>query len=63
MDFHQNLVCALILWRSDLGLLGNFLQILTELSARDAPIFLFSDDSLSNCQEILTKLGTCIDMK
>ena len=32
-----NLVCALILWKSGLGLLmGKFRQILTELSARDA---------------------------
>ena len=34
--FSPNLVCALILWRSGLGLLmGKFLQILIELSARD----------------------------
>ena len=37
--------------------------MLTELSARDTPIFLFTDDNLSKCQGILTKLGTCIDMK
>ena len=43
--------------------LGKFRQILTELSARDTPIFLFPDDHLSKCQGILTKLGTCIDMK
>ena len=64
MDFHQNLVCALILWRSGLGLLmGKFRQILTELSAPDMPIFLSPDDNLSKCQRILTKLDTCIDMK
>ena len=34
-----------------------------ELSARDTPIFLFPEDNLSKCQGILTKLGTCIDMK
>ena len=62
--FSPNLVCALILWRSALVLLmGKFRQILTELSARDMPIFSFPDDNLSKCQGILTKLGTCIDMK
>ena len=59
-----NLVCALILWRSGLGLLmGKFRQILTEISARDTPILLFPDDNLSKCQWILTKLGTYTDMK
>ena len=62
--FSPNLVCALILWRSGLGLLiGKFRQILMEFSARDTPIFLFPDDNLRKCQGILTKLGTCIDMK
>ena len=62
--FSPNLVCALILWRSGLGLLmGKFSQILTELSAWDTPIFSFPDDNLSTCQGILTKIGTCIDMK
>ena len=47
-----------------LGLLiGKFRQILMELSARDKPIFLFLGDNLSKYQGILTKLGTCIDMK
>ena len=51
---------------------GHFRQILTELSARDAPIFSFPDDNLSKCQGILTKLekrqliftklGMCIDI-
>ena len=27
------------------------------------PIFSFPDDNLSKCQGIITKLGTCIDMK
>ena len=46
--FPPNLVCALILWRSGLGLLmGKFHQILTELSAPDRPIFSFSGDNLS----------------
>ena len=40
--FSPNLVCALILWRSDLGLLmGKFRQIFMELFARDTPIFSF----------------------
>ena len=62
--FSPNLVCALILWRSGLGLLkGKFLSNFDRLSARDTPIFLFPDDSLSNHQGILNKLGTCINMK
>ena len=40
--------CALILWRSVLGLLmGKLRQIFTELSARDTPIFSFLDNNLS----------------
>ena len=42
--------------------MGKFCQIFMELSARDMPIFLFTDDNLSKCQGILTKLGTCIDI-
>ena len=46
--FSPNLVCALILWISGLGLLmGKFRQIFTELSARDTPTFLCPDDNLS----------------
>ena len=60
--FSPNLVCALILWRSGLGLLmGKFRQFLTELSARDTPIFSFLDYNLSKLQGIFTKLGMCID--
>ena len=43
--------------------MGKFCQTLTELSAGDTPIFLFPEDNLSKCQGILTKLGTCIDIK
>ena len=43
--------------------MGKFRQIFTELSARDMPIFLFSDDNLSKYQGILTKLAICIDIK
>ena len=50
--FSPNLVCVLILWRSGLGLLmGKFCQILTEISARDTPIFLFPDDNLGKHQQ------------
>ena len=56
-------LCALILWRSGLGLLmGKFRQIFTELSARDTPIFMFLDDNFSKHQWIFTKLGMCIDI-
>ena len=43
--------------------MGEFRQILTELSAGDTPIFSFPDDNLCKCQGIVTKLGTCIDIK
>ena len=43
--------------------MGKFHQILTELAARDMPIFSFLDDNLSKCQWIFTNFGTCIDMK
>ena len=42
--------------------MGKFCQFLTELSARDIPIFPFPDDNLSKCQWIFTKLGMCIDI-
>ena len=59
--FSPNLVCALILWRSGLGLLmGKFHQFFTELSGRDLPIFLFLDDNLSKRKWIFSKLGMCI---
>ena len=46
-----------------LGLLmGKFRQILTELSARDMPIFSFLDDNLIKRKWIFTKLGMCIDI-
>ena len=42
--FSQNLVCALILWSSALGLLmGKFHQFMTELSAKDTSIFSSQD--------------------
>ena len=43
-------------------LMGKVCQILTELSARDMPIFSFLYDNLSKCQGILTKLDTWIDL-
>ena len=42
--------------------MGNFRQILMELSARDTPIFSFPDDNLSKHQRTFTKLGMCIDI-
>ena len=46
--FSPNLLYALTLRRSGLGLLmGKFRQIFTEFSARDTPIFSFPDDNLS----------------
>ena len=42
--------------------MGKFCQFLTELSARDTPIFSFPDDNLSKHQWIFTKLGMCIDI-
>ena len=43
--------------------MGKFCQIFTELPAQDTLVFSFPDDNLSQCQGILTKHGTCIDMK
>ena len=43
--------------------MGKFRQILMELSAGDTPIFLFPDNILSKYQGVLTKLGTCINIK
>ena len=42
--------------------MGKFRQFLTELSARDTPIFSFPDDNLSKHKWIFTKLGMCIDI-
>ena len=57
----MDLVYALILWRFGLRLLqGKFRQILTELSARDTPIYSFPDDNLSKHQWIFTKLGMAL---
>ena len=41
--------------------MGKFHQILTEIPARDTPVFSFPDDNLSK-QWIFTKLGMCIDI-
>ena len=43
--------------------MGKFHQILTELSARDTPMFSFLDDNLCKFKANLTKLGTCIGIK
>ena len=41
--------------------MGKFRQILMELSAQD--MFSFLDNILSKYKGILTKFGTCIDIK
>ena len=57
--FSPNLVRALILWRSRLGLLiGKFSQFLTSCLS----VFLFPDDNSSKYQWIFTKLDVCIDI-
>ena len=43
--------------------MGKFRQILTELSAGDTLMFSFPDNNLCKYQGILTKRGTCIDIK
>ena len=73
--FSPNFVCALILWKSGLGLfMGKFCQFLTELSAHHTSIFFtelsshymsmfwFLDDNLNKNQWIFTKLGMCTDI-
>ena len=46
MNFHPSLICALILWRSGLGLLmGKFCQFVAELSARNTSIVSFQDNN------------------
>ena len=46
--FSPNSGCALILWRSGMGLLmGQFRQFLTALSARDTSVFSFPDYNLT----------------
>ena len=42
--------------------MGKFRKFLTEISARDTPIFSFPDDNLSKHQWIFTELGMCIDI-
>ena len=55
--FSPNLVCALILCRSGLGLLmGKFHRFFTELPAWDMPLFSFSNYILSKYWWIFTKL-------
>ena len=59
--FSLNLVCALILWKSGLGLFsGKFLQFLTELSAHHTSTFWFPHNNVNKYQWIFTKLGICI---
>ena len=62
--FQTNLVHALILLRSDLGLLMSKFRhfFFTELFARDMSIFSFPNDHLNKNQWISTKFGLCIDI-
>ena len=49
--FSSNFICALIWWRSALGLLmGIFVDFLTELSARDTSVFSFQDNNFNKSQ-------------
>ena len=57
-----NSLCALILWRSGLGLLmGKFRLFLTELYSCDMSVFSFPDNNFSKYQWIFTKLGVCFN--
>ena len=62
--FSQNLVCALVLWRSAFGLLQDKFCCVSfgQLSARDVSVFLSQDNNLSKSQWIFTKLDICIDI-
>ena len=61
--FSANLVFALILWTSALGLLMvEFCLFLTELSARNTTVFYFLDNNLSKSQWIFTKFDVRIDI-
>ena len=42
--------------------MGKICRFLTELPARDMPVFLFRDNNLSKYQCIFAKLGMCIDI-
>ena len=56
--FSPNLVCALLFWRSDLGLLiSKFHQFLTELSACNTSIVSSLDCNLSICIDIVEISG------
>ena len=42
--------------------MGIFRHFLTELSARDTPIFSFQGNNVSKSQRIFTQLDMCIDI-
>ena len=42
--------------------MGKSRQVLTEVFAWNTPVYSFPYDNFSKCQEILTKLGVCIDI-
>ena len=61
--FSPNLVCALILWTSALGLLmGKLRPVWTELSARNTSVFYFQNNNSSNSQWIFTDFDMCNDI-
>ena len=60
--FSSNLVCALILWRSGLGLLMGKFQILRSNLPETHPYFRFRMISSVKHQWIFTKFGMCIDI-
>ena len=64
MDFHQtwyvHCYCGDLVWDS---WWANFVKFWQSYLPGTCPYFPLLDDNLSKCQEILTKLGTCIDMK
>ena len=61
--FSLNLVCALILWRSGLGLLmGKFRQFFTEFIAQETALFSFTNHNFSKYWWIFIKLGMYIDI-
>ena len=63
LNKYQWIFAKLGMWRTVLGfLMGKFCRFLTELPARDMPVFSFPDDNVGKYQWILVKLGMCTDI-
>ena len=61
--FSPNFVCALILWRSGLGLpVGKFVNFDRVICLKNMSVFPFLDNNFSKFQWIFTKFGICIDI-